>query len=45
VSTAYPLGVLGSDYDEILSSLEDLVQKAVDAVRSVDANSLLENWV
>jgi hypothetical protein len=38
-------GINSSDYDEILSSLEDLVQKAIDAVRSVDVSSLLENWV
>ncbi|KAJ7471300.1 hypothetical protein B0H11DRAFT_2041179 [Mycena galericulata] len=38
-------GINSSDYDQILSSLENLVKKAVDAVRSVDASSFAESWV
>ncbi|KAJ7282923.1 hypothetical protein C8J57DRAFT_1296998 [Mycena rebaudengoi] len=39
------LGINPTDYDEIFSSLEDLVAKAVAAVRAVDASSLQKSWV
>jgi hypothetical protein len=39
------LGLDPSNYDAILSSLKDIVEKAVQAVRSIDPSSFSEGWV
>ncbi|KAJ7222561.1 hypothetical protein GGX14DRAFT_664211 [Mycena pura] len=38
-------GIDGSDHKEVLSSLEKLVEEAIRAVDSVDANDLMRGWI